>query len=203
MTWVNIGVAAVGVVGGAMGSKGSTSETSNKQELDPRMQKLLYEGSGSGGGLVGDAMQNYQTQRAQGGLNPMQRSGMEMQRQTLMDPGYAKGYDQMRNVGMGLLGSPVAGNPFTTGAKNGNPFQSGSVQAPPAQSQQFTQNPQMQAAYQPMQMPDPYSAPAAPAQSNPLEEYLAKLKKEQEYQFGEGSAGGWGSDGGGWGGMSA
>ena len=168
--------AAVSLAGAAMGSKGSTTGSSSSFQLDPRIQAMLY-GSGSGGnGLLADMTQNYQTQHDQGGLNSTQRAGMEMQRQTLMDPGYTAGYNQMRNVGMGLLGAPIAGNPFTTGAKNGSPFQGGNVQAPPAQSQQFQQNPQIQAAYQPMAMPTQSqpSQQTTPA-STPLDDYIKSI----------------------------
>jgi len=113
--WGAIGAIGAPIVGGIMGGESSSqgTTTTQKQEIDPRIAQYLY--GGSGGGLLGGINSLYQQQMSQGGLNPMQQSGLEMQRQTLMDPRYAQGYSQMRDVGMGLLGGGVAGNPFTGG----------------------------------------------------------------------------------------
>jgi hypothetical protein len=49
---------------------------------------------------------------ATGGLNDLQRQGIDMQKNYLLNPAYAQGYTNMMNVGQGLLGGGVAGNPF-------------------------------------------------------------------------------------------
>ncbi len=113
MTWVAIGAAAVSTVGGAMlGGKGSSQSSTQQAELDPRMQGLLYGDSGKNG-LLNEVYGQYQKQSQNGGLNPLMTSGLEMQRQTLTDPSYTQGYASMRNLGLGLMGGGVAGNPFT------------------------------------------------------------------------------------------
>ncbi len=57
MTWGMIGGAAVATVGGAMLSKGGSGSTTStqQQQLDPRMQALLYGDGGAGQGLLGQA----------------------------------------------------------------------------------------------------------------------------------------------------
>jgi hypothetical protein len=118
MSWAAVAGAAVGVVGGAL--NGGSSQ-STQQTIDPRVAKYLYGGEGGGGLLNG--VNNLQAQQAgQGGLNPMQNAGLEMQRQALMDPRYSQGYDQMRTLGGGLLGQGVAGNPFAAGYQGGGNF---------------------------------------------------------------------------------
>lgn len=116
MTWGAVAGAAVGVVGGMMKDDGG--QQTQKQELDPRMQAILY-GNGSSPGMLTDIDALRKQQMAQGGLNDMQRAGMEMQRQTLMSPQYTHGFDQMRSMGSQLMGGGVAGNPFANGG-NGN-----------------------------------------------------------------------------------
>jgi len=113
-----IGSVAGPVVGGLMGGKGSGSSATQKQELDPRMQSLLY-GKDGGKGLLGSANDLFQQQSANGGLNQYQRAGLEGQRQFLTSDGYSQGYDAMRDLGMGLLGGGVASNPFTSGPRSG------------------------------------------------------------------------------------
>lgn len=110
------GAVAPTVIGGLMGgSKGSNSATTTQQaQIDPRMAGYLYGANGSGG-LMSGVNNLYQQQFAQGGLNPMQNAGLEMQRQTLMSPQFTQGFDQMRNLGSGLMGQGVAGNPFSGG----------------------------------------------------------------------------------------
>lgn len=101
------------VVGGLLGGGGSeSSQTSNK--IDPRLAEYVY-GKDGKGGLLSNVNSLYQQQFAQGGLNELQRSGLESQRQVYASPQYTQGYDAMRSMGMGLLGGGVAGNPFTSG----------------------------------------------------------------------------------------
>lgn len=102
------------VLGGLLGGGGSEqSQTSNK--IDDRLAPYVY-GSNGTGGLLGDSQALYKQQLAQGGLNDLQRSGLESQRQVYASPQYTQGYDAMRSMGLGLMGGGVAGNPFTSGA---------------------------------------------------------------------------------------
>lgn len=104
------------VLGGLLGGGGSEqSQTSN--QIDPRLGKYVYGENGTGG-LLSDVQKLYQQQLSQGGLNALQRSGLESQRQTLMSPQYTQGYDAMRSMGLGLMGGGVAQNPFTNASAN-------------------------------------------------------------------------------------
>lgn len=104
------------IAGGLLGSQGGgSSQTSN--QIDPRLGKYVYGENGTGG-LLSDVQKLYQQQLSQGGLNALQRSGLESQRQTLMSPQYTQGYDAMRSMGLGLMGGGVAQNPFTNASAN-------------------------------------------------------------------------------------
>lgn len=137
MSWASVAGAAIGVVGGAM-TKGSSSSSSQNQ-IDPSLQPYLY----GPGGLIGNVNNLYQQQNAQGGLNPLQTAGLEMQRQTLMNPAYTQGFDQMRSLGSSLLGGGVAGNPFgnTMGPQQTTmpPMPQGSLGLPSAATQPIQQ----------------------------------------------------------------
>lgn len=105
------------IVGGLLGGSGSeSSQTSNK--IDDRLAPYIY-GKDGKGGLLSDVQSLYRQQMGQGGLNEMQRAGMESQRQVYASPQYTQGYDAMRSMGMGLLGGGVAQNPFTSGGMGG------------------------------------------------------------------------------------
>lgn len=109
-----IGAVAAPLIGGLLGGSSGGASTTQQQKMDPRMDKYVYGGDGNSG-LLSDANSIYKKQLAQGGLNPMQTAGLEMQRQQLMSPQYGQGYDAMRSLGMSLMGGGVAGNPFTGG----------------------------------------------------------------------------------------
>lgn len=126
-----VGSVAAPLVGGLLGSQGSSSSSTSK--IDDRLAPYVY-GKDGKGGLLGDVMGQYQQQFAQGGLNPMMRAGLESQRQVLMSPQYTQGYDAMRSMGLGLMGGGVAQNPFTSGGGMGG-------------SAGGAANPQMQSIY--------------------------------------------------------
>lgn len=169
MTWFAVGTAAIGAIGGAMSDKGGGTTVQN--QLDPRIAKLLYGESGAGG-LLNNVNNLYTQQAGQGGLNPMQNAGLEMQRQTLTDPRFTQGFDAMRSAGMGLLGAPVAGNPFTQqqGAPQfGNPQQA--IQQQPMQGGPLGLP---SAAMQPVQQQ------SAPQQAQPSIADLMELTRQQQ-----------------------
>lgn len=70
MDWLTAGAT---VLGGLLGSQGS--EQSGPQ-LDPRLAKLYY-GEDGNGGLLADAGAIYRHQMSQGGLNNIQRAGLQ------------------------------------------------------------------------------------------------------------------------------
>ncbi len=104
----------VTVLGGLLGGSGNQASTTQSNKMDPRLDRYVY-GPDSESGLLGSAFQLMQQQMGQGGLNDLQRQGLEMQRQYLMSPQYSAGMNRLQNLGMGLLGAGVAGNPFTGG----------------------------------------------------------------------------------------
>lgn len=119
------------VFGGLLGGDGSeSSQTSNK--IDDRLAPYVY-GKDGKGGLLADVNSLYQQQAAQGGLNGLQRAGLESQRQVLASPQYTQGYDAMRSMGLGLMGGGVAQNPFTSGGGMGG--QMGGLQQRPMTQQ--------------------------------------------------------------------
>lgn len=161
MPWIG---AVVGVAGSLMSDSGSQGGQTTQNSIDPRIAKYLYGESGSGGLL--NQVGNLQAQQsAQGGLNPMQTAGLELQRQTLTDPRYTQGFDQMRNLGSGMMNQGVAGNPFTGGgmvsggtggmgggAPQGGPQMTIGTQPRPGMSNSlgFTPNAANSSAFQPI-----------------------------------------------------
>jgi len=192
MSWGIVASVAAPVIGGLMGGQSSGGQQQSKQELDPRMQKILYGGDGDTG-LLNDVNELRKKQLAQGGLNPMQTAGLEMQRQTLMDPRYTQGYDQMRQQGSSLMGQKVASNPFSGGYQGGTNFSpnlgmtggaNGSQpQGMPQMQQQplYQQNSAMAGAMQPMSAPSANTAPAPQSQPtpSPMDDMLRQLAEER------------------------
>jgi len=123
--WGNL---AVTVGAGLLGRESSKSgtQTTQQQKMDPRMDAYVYGPDGQSG-LLGSAFGLAQKQLETGGLNDMQRQGMDMQRQFLMSPQYQQGYGNMMGLGQNLMGGGIAGNPFTGGQRTtmgqANPFQ--------------------------------------------------------------------------------
>ena len=146
--------AGLGAIAGASSKGGGTSATN--QQLDPRIASYIY-GQDGKGGLLGDANSIYQQQMQQGGLNDMQRQGLDMRAQYLQSPQYTNSYQAMMNQGMGLLNSPIAGNPFTRSQQGSQApsMPSGGYQYKPSQSQAPIYRPAQQ-----QQQPAPQSAPA-------------------------------------------
>ena len=186
----SIGVPLVtGLLGANDSAKGQT--TTQQQTLDPRIAKYLYGANGEGG-LMGNTSDLYQKQLAQGGLNPMQNAGLEMQRQAYTDPRYGQSYSNMRDVGMGLMNGGAAGNPFMQGGRMGQPQNLG-IAAPQAPQQAPQQ--QTSAAYQPIaQTPQApaYQPPAQQAQPDMeamMQEYM-RNNPYQQYGADRGEAGG-------------
>lgn len=101
--------AGLGLLGGSKGQ-----EQTQTRQMDPRLDKYVY-GDATNNGLLADAQSVYNRQMATGGLNDLQRQGMDMQYQYLMSPQYQQGAQSMFNMGSSLLGGGIAGNPFTTG----------------------------------------------------------------------------------------
>lgn len=197
--------AGLGLLGGLAG--GGNEQTQTRQ-MDPRLDKYVY-GDDSTSGLLADSNSIYQKQIQTGGLNDMQRQGMGMQYQYLTSPQYLQGAQSLYNQGASLLGSGVAGNPFTNGS-----YRRGGMQQmrPQTGSRSFgslgmpqTQMPAQQLGFQfqPVQMSQPdYSVQPkdAPAFSESdfermLMDYLQR-QAAADNRFGSGDGYGGGMGGG-------
>lgn len=113
-----LGAVAGPLIGGLLGGKESKQTQSSQQTLDPRMESAVY----GANGVIPSAQALYQANPS--GLNGQMISGMDNQWAQLTNS--AQGYNQMQNMGMGLMGGGMAANPFTSGYQGGGDFQ-GSV----------------------------------------------------------------------------
>jgi hypothetical protein len=104
--------AAGGLLANNSGLNSATTSVQNK--VDPRIAQYIY-GANGNSGLLGGVNALYQQQMATGGLNALQQQGLAAQLAVLQNPSYTQGFNQMRSAGSGLLGQPIAGNPFTNG----------------------------------------------------------------------------------------
>ena len=115
--------AGMSLLGGLMGSEektvgktAPTSQTTNsssshgsstQNRIDPRMEQAIY----GAGGIMPNASAWYA--QNQSGLNDKMVTGMNNQWNQL--GASTQGFNQMQNLGMGLMGGGSAGNPFTGG----------------------------------------------------------------------------------------
>lgn len=130
-----------GLLGGSKGSGGSSQQTQNKT-IDPRMDPYVY----GGNGVLANAQDWFNKNKS--GLNDQMLQGLNSQWNQYNSTKPA--FDQMQNIGMGLLGAGVAGNPFTSGQASLN----AGIPMPRFQMpQQMQQAPQVAAPVQQMQPP--------------------------------------------------
>lgn len=146
-------------VGALAGGSSGGGETSSTKTLDPRIASYVY-GQDGKGGLLGDAASIYQQQMQSGGLNDMQRQGLDMRAQYLQSPQYTNSYQAMMNQGMGLLNSPIAGNPFTRS-------QGGQSGAPAVRGYQYRPSPVQAPIYRPAQQAPQVAAPGVSNSTQP------------------------------------
>lgn len=106
------GKAIGGLLGAAAGAANSGDKTATtQQKLDPRMEALLYGQDGKGGYL--NAATDWFNQNKGG--NPLMQQGAQMMADFYRSPEYSAGYNNLRSTGLGLLNTPMAGNPFMRG----------------------------------------------------------------------------------------
>lgn len=104
------GLAAIGgAIAGGLG--GSTTNTATQQsKTDPRIDQYLYgTGFGDPNSVLGAAYNQFKANPS--GINPTMQQGLDLQRAALTDPAYSQGYQQMRSIGQGLLGSVGQSSP--------------------------------------------------------------------------------------------
>jgi hypothetical protein len=101
-----------GLLGAAAGAANSGDKTqTTQQRLDPRMEAMLYGADGKGG-YLGAAADWFNQNK---GGNPLMLQGAQMMADFYRSPQYTEGYNSLRSTGLGLLNTPMAGNPFTQG----------------------------------------------------------------------------------------
>ncbi len=126
------------------GKSGGGGQSTQKVEIDPRIEPYIY-GKDGKGGLLGNVNDVYQQQLLTNGLNPMQTAGLEMQRQALLSPETTRLWDMQRQAGASLMGGGVAPNPFSAGVVGPGGIQSAKLGAMP--SWQLPQQPGPQVNY--------------------------------------------------------
>jgi len=106
------GKAIGGLLGAVAGAANSGDKTqTSQQRLDPRMEAMLYGADGKSG-YLGAATDWFNQNK---GGNPLMLQGAQMMADFYKNPQYAEGYNALRNTGLGLLNTPMAGNPFMRG----------------------------------------------------------------------------------------
>ena len=153
MPWIGAVIGVAGSMlkddgsGGGGGGGGATNETarsetsggsSSQSYVDPRMEEILY----GTGGIIPQATDWWNNNSS--GTNEQMITGMNNTWNQLGASG--QGYNQMQNLGMGLMGGGVAGNPFTG---NGG-VAAQQVQYTPATFNAGTQNPFVQKENKPL-----------------------------------------------------
>ena len=103
-------------IGGLLGAVAGAANSGDKQQttqqrLDPRMEAMLYGADGKGG-YLGAATEWFNQNK---GGNPLMLQGAQMMADFYKSPQYTEGYNNLRNTGLGLLNTPMAGNPFMRG----------------------------------------------------------------------------------------
>lgn len=107
-----LGSIAGPVIGGLLGSGGSSSTQTQQNQIDPRMAKYIY-GDDNTQGLLDSAYNWYNKNRS--GLNDQMLQGLNSQWNVLSNPSTMAGYQQQAALGSGLMSAPVMGNPFADG----------------------------------------------------------------------------------------
>jgi len=88
-----------GLAGFASGSK---DQTITSAQIDPRLA-LYYYGEDGKGGLLKDAADLYKQQIQMGGLNDLQRAGMNRIADLYQSPTYLQGQNMMGAIGQGIM----------------------------------------------------------------------------------------------------
>ena len=161
------------VIGGLLGGSGSKSqETTKVNQIDPRLEPYIY---GANGSLP--AAQDWFSKN-KSGMNSQMQQGLT--NQASQYAASKPGFDQMQNLGLGLMGGGVAGNPFSQGYSGGTNFapmgRSNTAGQNQPQAQQTTQ------AYTPAVFDSaPVTAPSStPAATQaPAEDELMKWMRNQ------------------------
>jgi hypothetical protein len=160
------------VIGGLLGGSGSKSSQTQTNTIDPRLAEAIYGSNGS----VPAAQDWFSKNKS--GMNSQMQQGLT--NQASQYAASKPGFDQMQNLGLGLMGGGVAGNPFSQGYSGGTNFapmgRSNTAGQNQPQAQQTTQ------AYTPAVFDSaPVTAPSStPAATQaPAEDELMKWIRNQ------------------------
>lgn len=97
-----------GLLAGAVaGSKPTTTSNTTRSKTDPRLDPYIYGDQG----ILAQAQQWQQANKT--GLNPQMTRGLNTLTDVYTNPANKQGYQSMQNLGLGLMSSPIAGNPYT------------------------------------------------------------------------------------------
>jgi hypothetical protein len=102
-----VGSVAAPVIGGLMGGRGNSSTQTSQASIDPRMADAVY----GSGGILPSGRDWYNANKT--GMNAQMATGLD--NQWNQHTASTQGFNQMQNLGMGLMGGGTAGNPFTGG----------------------------------------------------------------------------------------
>lgn len=102
------------VLGGLLGGGGSKSSQTTSNTIDPRLADAIYGSNGS----VPAAQQWFSQNKS--GMNSQMQQGLN--NQASQYAASKPGFDTMQNLGLGLMNSGVAGNPFSQGYSGGTNF---------------------------------------------------------------------------------
>nr|WP_145546385.1 hypothetical protein [Variovorax boronicumulans] len=108
--WGAIAGGAASLYSASKAGKGGSQTT--QQQVDPRLGQYLY-GEDDKGGLLKDVDLWYQANKS--GMNDQMAQGLNTLYGVYTDPSTMAGYQQMANLGSGLMSTPVVGNPFSDG----------------------------------------------------------------------------------------
>lgn len=102
------------VIGGLLGGSGSKQSSTQTNQIDPRLADAIYGANGS----VPAAQQWFSQNKS--GMNGQMQQGLN--NQAAQYAASKPGFDTMQNLGLGLMGGGVAGNPFSQGYSGGTNF---------------------------------------------------------------------------------
>lgn len=153
------------IIGGLLGSNGNSQAQTTQNTVDPRFAEYMY----GGNGVLPAAKDWYSKNKT--GMNEQMATGMNNQWNQL--GGSAQGFNQMQNLGMGLMGGGVAGNPFNGGSAGTQGYQ--------PQSYQPAQMP-MSGTSGPFSGQAPKTLQAPPPAATNNDSFINALRDQAQYQ---------------------
>lgn len=104
-----LGKLGTSLLGSFIGSQPNTQSATSTKSVDPRIAPYIYGPSG----VLANAANLYAQNPS--GINDAMRQGWQKQLDVLNNPATQAGFQNMQNVGSGLLNTQIAGNPYSSG----------------------------------------------------------------------------------------